>query len=76
MAISQVVSQEEWLAARKELLGKEKEVTRAEDAVDAARRALPVTEVTKAYAFTGPEGEVSLAGLFGGRRQLVTYHFM
>ena len=76
MAISQVVSQEEWLAARKELLAKEKEVTRAEDAVDAARRALPVTEVTKAYAFTGPEGQVSLAGLFDGRRQLVTYHFM
>src|SRR5215475_2002836 len=76
MAIPQVVSQEEWLAARKELLAKEKEVTRAEDAVDAARRALPVTEVTKAYTFTGPEGQVSLAGLFDGRRQLITYHFM
>src|SRR6516162_11283143 len=76
MDIPQVVSPEEWIAARTELLAKEKEVTRAEDAVDAARRALPVTEVTKAYAFTGPEGEVSLAGLFGGRRQLVTYHFM
>ena len=54
MDIPQVVSHEEWLAARTELLAKEKEVTRAEDAVDAARRALPVTEVTKAYTFAGP----------------------
>src|SRR5215813_11698727 len=61
---------------RTELLAREKEVMRAEDAVDAARRALPVTEVTKAYTFTGPQGQVSLAGLFGGRRQLITYHFM
>jgi len=76
MAIPRVVSQEEWLAARKELLAKEKEVTRAEDMVDAARRGLPATEVTKAYTFTGPEGQVSLADLFDGRHQLITYHFM
>src|SRR5215469_3430017 len=76
MDIPPVVSQQEWLAARRDLLAREKEVTRAEDAVDAARRALPVTEVTKAYTFAGPAGQASLADLFGGRRQLITYHFM
>jgi predicted dithiol-disulfide oxidoreductase (DUF899 family) len=76
MDIPQVVSGEEWLAARKDLLAREKEVTRARDAVDAARRALPMTEVTTDYTFTGPAGPVRLRGLFGGRRQLVTYHFM
>ena len=76
MNIPQVVSAEEWRAARVDLLAREKEVTRAEDAVDAARRELPVTEVTKDYAFTGPAGPVSLPDLFGGHRQLITYHFM
>jgi predicted dithiol-disulfide oxidoreductase (DUF899 family) len=76
MDVPQVASPLEWLAARTDLLGREKEVTHAKDAVDAARRALPMTEVTKAYSFTGPDGEVGLAGLFAGRRQLITYHFM
>jgi len=76
MDIPQLVSQEQWLAARRDLLARQKDVTRAEDAVDAARRALPVTEVTKTYTFTGPGGEASLADLFDGRRQLITYHFM
>jgi predicted dithiol-disulfide oxidoreductase (DUF899 family) len=71
-----VVSAEEWLAARTELLAKEKKVTHAKDAVDAARRELPMTEVTKDYRFISPAGEVSLADLFEGRRQLVIYHFM
>src|SRR5215472_15510255 len=71
-----VVSPQEWLTARTELLAKEKEVTKAKDAADAARRELPMTEVTKNYAFTGPAGQVSLADLSGGRRQLITYHFM
>jgi predicted dithiol-disulfide oxidoreductase (DUF899 family) len=71
-----VVSREEWLAARQELLGQEKEATRAKDAVDARRRALPVVEVDKDYVFAGPDGPASLAGLFGGRRQLIVYHFM
>jgi predicted dithiol-disulfide oxidoreductase (DUF899 family) len=71
-----VVAPAEWLAARTDLLAREKEATRAKDAVDAARRALPMTEVTKAYTFTGPDREVGLAGLFDGRRQLITYHFM
>ena len=71
-----VVAPEEWLAVRKDLLAREKEVTRAEDAADAARRALPMTEVTKDYTFTGPGGQLSLADLFAGRGQLITYHFM
>ncbi len=76
MDIPRIVSGEEWLAARKALLAREKEATHAKDAVDAARRALPMNEVTKEYTFTGPAGQVSLSGLFEGRRQLVTYHFM
>jgi predicted dithiol-disulfide oxidoreductase (DUF899 family) len=76
MDIPRVVSSVEWLAARKELLAREKEVTHAKDAVDAARRELPMTEVTKNYTLTGPDGPVRLPELFGGRRQLITYHFM
>jgi predicted dithiol-disulfide oxidoreductase (DUF899 family) len=76
MSIPQVVSAEEWRAVRMDLLAREKEVTRAKDAVDAARRELPVTELTKDYTFTGPAGPVGLPGLFGGHRQLITYHFM
>ena len=72
----QVVSPEEWRAARTRLLAREREVTHARDAVDAARRELPMTEVTKDYTFAGPDGQVTLRGLFDGRGQLVTYHFM
>jgi predicted dithiol-disulfide oxidoreductase (DUF899 family) len=54
MDTPQVVSPEEWLAARKELLAREKEVTRAKDAVDAGRRSLPAVEVTKDYTLAGP----------------------
>ena len=71
-----VVSAGEWRAARTELLAREKEATHAKDAADAARQDLPVTEVTKGYEFTGPGGRRSLAELFDGRRQLITYHFM
>lgn len=71
-----VTSRDEWLAARRELLAKEKEVTRAKDAVAAGRRALPVYEIEKTYVLTGPNGTASLADLFDGRRQLITYHFM
>jgi predicted dithiol-disulfide oxidoreductase (DUF899 family) len=76
MDTQRVVSRDEWLAARRELLGQEKEATRAKDAVDARRRALPVVEVGKDYVFAGPDGPASLAGLFAGRRQLIVYHFM
>jgi len=76
MDIPRVVSEPEWLTARTQLLAKEKEVTRAKDAVDAARAELPMTEVTKEYTFTGPAGPAGLGELFEGRRQLITYHFM
>jgi predicted dithiol-disulfide oxidoreductase (DUF899 family) len=72
----QVVSRCEWLAARKDLLAKEKEATRASDALSAERRKLPMVEIDKDYVFEGPTGKVSLAGLFNGQRQLVIYHFM
>ena len=68
-----VVTPQEWEAAREELLGQEKEVTRAHDALAAQRRRMPWVAVTKAYAFDGPDGRVSLADLFEGRRQLVIY---
>jgi predicted dithiol-disulfide oxidoreductase (DUF899 family) len=71
-----VVSRDDWLTARRKLLAKEKEASRAKDALDAQRRALPMVEVTRPYTFTGPDGSASLAGLFDGRRQLITYHFM
>jgi predicted dithiol-disulfide oxidoreductase (DUF899 family) len=72
----EIVSAEEWRAARLDLLAKEKEFTRARDALAAQRRRLPMTEVTADYRFTGPDGEVGLADLFEGRRQLLVYHFM
>ena len=71
-----VVSQDEWLAARKAHLAKEKEFTRARDALSALRRALPWERVTKDYAFEGPAGRETLAQLFGAKSQLVAYHFM
>ncbi len=71
-----IVSQEEWLAARKELLEREKEAVRLKDRLSAARRALPWVKVDKIYLFDGPNGKVSLSDLFAGRKQLVVYHFM
>jgi predicted dithiol-disulfide oxidoreductase (DUF899 family) len=67
---------EEWLAARKELLAKEKELTHHRDAVNAARRALPRVKVEKEYMFDSHQGKVTLAGLFDGRSQLFIKHFM
>ena len=72
----QVVSQEEWLAARVAYLAKEKEFTKARDALSTARRALPWVKVEKRYDFDGPDGKESLPDLFGGRSQLIVYHFM
>ena len=72
----QVVSRDEWLAARKALLAREKEFTRLNDALSAERRALPWVRVEKPYVFEGPDGKETLAGLFGGRSQLIVYHFM
>jgi predicted dithiol-disulfide oxidoreductase (DUF899 family) len=71
-----IASQDEWLAARKELLAKEKEDTRRHDQVSAERRRLPMMKIDKDYVFDGPDGERSLLDLFDGRRQLIVYHFM
>jgi predicted dithiol-disulfide oxidoreductase (DUF899 family) len=71
-----VVSQNEWLAARKALLAKEKEFTRARDQLSEARRALPWVNVEKNYVFEGPNGRETLSDLFGGKSQLIIYHFM
>jgi predicted dithiol-disulfide oxidoreductase (DUF899 family) len=71
-----VVSRDEWLAARKQLLVSEKEAVRAKDALNARRRMLPMVKVEKSYTFDGPDGPVGLADLFDGRRQLILQHFM
>ena len=71
-----VVPQEEWLAARKELLKKEKEFTRLRDELSEKRRELPWEKVEKDYVFDGPNGKLALADLFEGRSQLIVYHFM
>ena len=68
-----IVSPQEWDAARQELLVKEKELTRARDAMAAARRRMPWMAVEKDYRFEGPNGLASLADLFEGRRQLIVY---
>lgn len=71
-----IVSPEIWRAKRKELLGKEKELTQLHDQLAAERRALPWEKIGKDYLFDTPEGKVPLADLFAGRSQLVIYHFM
>ena len=71
-----VVSQEEWLVARKALLAKEKEEGRVRDAVNAARAALPWVKVEKDYIFDTKAGRKTLSELFDGRDQLLVYHFM
>jgi predicted dithiol-disulfide oxidoreductase (DUF899 family) len=76
MSLPDVVSQDEWLVARKALLAKEKEMTRQRDALNADRRRLPMVAIEKDYVFTGPDGEASLLDLFEGRLQLIVGHFM
>ena len=71
-----IVTPDEWLAARRELLTKEKQLTRQRDALSEERRKLPWTRVQKTYLFDGPDGEVTLADLFAGKSQLIVYHFM
>src|SRR5215510_941937 len=71
-----VVSQEEWLLARKALLQKEKELTRLRDQLSAERRELPWVKVDKSYVFEGPNGTETLSDLFDGRSQLIIKHFM
>jgi predicted dithiol-disulfide oxidoreductase (DUF899 family) len=69
-------TRDEWLAARKELLAREKELTRLNDELSAQRRALPWVPVEKEYVFDTDDGPRTLAELFGGRSQLLVYHFM
>ena len=76
MSLPPIVTREEWVAARKELLAREKELTRARDALNADRRRLPMVEVTKDYVFEGPQGELRLIDMFEARRQLILGHFM
>src|SRR5437868_10432466 len=76
MAKPQIVSRDEWTAARKRLLVKEKELTRQRDAVSAERRKLPMVAIEKEYVFEGPDGRRTLADLFGKKSQLIIYHFM
>jgi predicted dithiol-disulfide oxidoreductase (DUF899 family) len=71
-----VVSPDEWLQARKQLLAKEKEFTRLRDQLSKERRELPWERVEKNYIFDGPGGKETLAQLFQGRSQLLVYHFM
>jgi predicted dithiol-disulfide oxidoreductase (DUF899 family) len=76
MKNNRIVSQQEWLEARQQLLEKEKEFTRLRDQLSAERRQLPWLKVDKSYVFDGPKGRQTLADLFEGRSQLMTYHFM
>lgn len=71
-----IVSSEEWKLALDQLLIKEKALTRARDALSAERRKLPMVKVANNYEFHGDEGPLSFLELFGGRRQLIVYHFM
>ncbi len=75
MDLPPIVSPQEWDAARRGLLVKEKELTRARDALAAQRRRMPRMAVEKEYRFDGPGGQAGLPDLFDGRRQLVVYRF-
>jgi predicted dithiol-disulfide oxidoreductase (DUF899 family) len=72
----EVVSETEWLVARRDLLSREKQFSRQRDELSAARRKLPWVKVGKEYIFDGPKGRETLGDLFDGRSQLVVYHFM
>src|SRR5258706_15423652 len=76
MKLPPVVSEQEWRAASDALRAKEKQATRARDALAAERRRLPRVRIEGDYAFAGPNGSVRLLDLFEGRRQLLLYHFM
>lgn len=76
MSLPDVVSREEWLAARKVLLAKEKAATKARDELNAERRRLPMVRIDEPYVFHGPDGPASLLDLFDGRRQLIVHHLM
>src|SRR5262249_50689572 len=71
-----IVSRDEWIAARKQHLSKEKELTRLRDELSRERRELPWVEVEKEHVFDGPRGKETLSDLFDGRSQLIVQHFM
>ena len=75
-SLPEVVSREQWLAARKELLAREKAFTKQKDALNADRRRLPMVRIEKDYRFQGPRGTVGLPDLFEGLSQLIVQHFM
>jgi predicted dithiol-disulfide oxidoreductase (DUF899 family) len=74
--LPEVVTREQWLVARKELLAREKELTRQRDLLNADRRRLPMVAIEKEYVFEGPDGQVGLADMFDGCSQLVVRHAM
>ena len=76
MTYNRIVTRDEWLAARKVHLAKEKELTRLRDQLNAERRELPWVKVEKAYVFDSPQGKETLADLFDSRSQLIIKHFM
>jgi predicted dithiol-disulfide oxidoreductase (DUF899 family) len=76
MSLPQIVSEEQWVQNRKELLAKEKQLTKMHEALNAERRRLPMVRVDKNYVFEGPNGQLSLLELFDGSRQLIVKHFM
>ncbi|MGW2743384.1 DUF899 domain-containing protein [Streptomyces sp. NPDC001450] len=76
MSLPEIVSREQWRAAREELLRKEEAVSRARDVLSAERRRLPMVEVDPEYVFEGGDGKATLLDLFEGRTQLVVHHFM
>ena len=76
MTTPAIETREKWLEARLDLLAAEKDLSRRSDQVAELRRKLPWVRVDKAYVFDGPNGKVTLADLFGSRRQLMVQHFM
>ncbi|MEO7572619.1 MAG: DUF899 family protein, partial [Acidimicrobiales bacterium] len=76
MTLPKIVSQDEWVVARRALLAKEKEATKQRDALNTERRELPMVAITKPYELEGPGGKVTLLDLFEDRKQLIVYHFM
>ena len=76
MTLPEIATREEWLEARKRLLAAEKQATRARDALNTERRRLPMVRIDKEYVFEGPDGKVTLLGLFGDSRQLIVQHVM
>jgi len=76
MELPRIVSEAEWQEANEQLRAKEKEATKARDALSAERRRLPMVRIDKEYVVDGPGGKASLLDLFEGRRQLIVYHFM